>query len=114
MKFKMIKREQLNPYYDVRTQNNGGGYDQPLLVYSAGEYTLEIADENIGDFGEEYSVTLYRRNEVIAEYTFCNRENDCRNGEWSTFDRSNQAHRGAAEFAASIGYPISFESEVGK
>lgn len=107
MKFELKERRQLNPYYDVRKQNNGGGYDQPLLVYSSGEYTLEIADENIGDFGDEYSVTLLKNNILVAEYHFCNRENDCRNGEWTTFHSDVKENKEAAEFAASCGYPVS-------
>lgn len=108
MKFELKERHQMNPHYDERFKNNGGGYDQPLFVYSAGEYTLEISDENAGDFGNEYSVTLFKNGTIIAYYHYCNKENDCRNKEWSSFYSEVKEHVEAAEFSASCGYPVRF------
>lgn len=63
----LVHAEQGNPHYDPETANNGGGYDQPQLDYedtSCG-ILVTIDDDSCGDFGERYTVNVYRKGKLI-------------------------------------------------
>ena len=112
--FKLVSVEQQNPFYDERTCNNGGGYDQPLLHFSDGEYKLDISDENVGDFGDRYSIILAREKdgEVLAEYYLDETQEDEYYREYSSFRREPPLHRRVLEFARTRRYASKFEDEV--
>lgn len=63
----LVHAEQGNPYYDPETANNGGGYDQPQLVYEDTANCVEVIvdDSSCGDFGERYDVTILKDGKCI-------------------------------------------------
>ena len=63
----LVHAEQGNPYYDPDTANNGGGYDQPQLVYEDTANGIEVVvdDSSCGDFGERYDVTVLKDGKCI-------------------------------------------------
>jgi hypothetical protein len=63
----LVHAEQGNPHYDPDTANNGGGYDQPQLVYEDEENSIEVVvdDSSCGDFGERYNITILRNGKCI-------------------------------------------------
>lgn len=57
---KLINEVEQNGFFNGNTQNNGGGYHQPLLTFK-GEYNnsslgVIISDTSCGDFGTRYNV----------------------------------------------------------
>lgn len=59
---KLVKEEQLNPYYNPDLASNGGGYDQPYFKYVgiiAGQKAeVNITDTSCGDFGERWDIDV--------------------------------------------------------
>lgn len=104
---KLIKQIQMNPHFDPKRADNGGGYDQRLSTYEVeGGYKLEISDENIGDFGDAYTVSLWKGNNLIATFHLNDRQGDCNRGMESTFSNSDPLQKEIMEFCQKSHFPI--------
>ena len=55
-KFKEIIAVEQNSFADERFSRNGGGYLQPHIVYDYQGEKVELFDNNIGEYGNEYTV----------------------------------------------------------
>jgi hypothetical protein len=56
------KRVQMNPYYNPRFSNNGGGYSQPhyefIGIFNDKPVKVSVRDTSCGDFGERYCIEV--------------------------------------------------------
>lgn len=69
---KLINEVEQNSFFNESTQNNGGGYYQPLLTFN-GKYNnyplgVIISDTSCGDFGTRYSVAVVFNNKTYEYY----------------------------------------------
>jgi hypothetical protein len=104
---KLIYQHQKNPFYDEHRKHNGGGYDQRYSIYEVeGGFRLEISDDNIGDFGDDYTVTLWQGETLLAMFSLNDRQGDCDRGMQSTFTTKDQLQREIMEFCEKIQFPI--------
>lgn len=76
---KLINKTEQNQFFDKNTQNNGGGYHQPLLTFK-GKYNncplgVIISDTSCGDFGTRYNVAVAFNNKTY-EYYYNSMNND--------------------------------------
>ena len=59
---KLTRKEQLNPAYNPRFANNGGGYNQPDYIFTGAfngnPVEVSIHDTSCGDFGDRYYIKV--------------------------------------------------------
>lgn len=99
----MVRDDEQNEHYDVRTSNNGGGYHQPFRVWdlmiledeTVVKYRFTYDDTSCGDFGDRYSKRLQRMSfdekgngkvEIIGDFYYNNVEGDEKCYGEGTFD----------------------------
>lgn len=51
---KVLKIKQGNPHFDPRKQNDGGGYDQPIVTFEKDRIIGTYHNSSCGDFGSRH------------------------------------------------------------